>query len=138
MLSITFQPAADAITLVDDGAAALPLHRGKIESWPQEGIPQIEPGYGAKYQTIYPRGNIKGTLVFTDDCSWSPDNAGYAAAAAWHKAMKLLIDSQGTLIVTIATTIYTMAGAYLRQVIPVLINGVQLILRYTFEFTTMT
>lgn len=134
--TVNFTPtgAQKAVLLADETAAPV-AHRGHIESWPMQSVVQSVEGYGAANKTNLPRGNISGQFVFTDDASYN-GNGDYAGAGAAWKAAYALLGQQGDLAVTYGGVAYDMAGAILRAVVPTF-NGVQLILRYTFDVTSI-
>ena len=128
-MKITF----GASTLADDTAS--PKVAALIEQWGGSSIVQTEPLYGAVNQVNFPRGNVRGPVVFTAGCS----SADIPTAVSAFKTAYGLLNTQDTLTVLKgATTLATMANAVLRDVTRVEWQGLWLRIRYTFEITTIT
>jgi hypothetical protein len=134
-MKIVFTPTGGSTATLADHTASPPIN-ALIEQWGGQSAVQTEKRYGQSAEVDFPRGNVGGEFVFTAGCSYSNyDGPIDAFVTAFG-----LLNGQGTLVVTPTPgdTTATMAGAVLRDVHRVLLNGHRLELRYTFKITTIT
>ncbi len=130
-MQIQFTVTPITYTLVNDTAS--PKITGVIESIGGQDILQKEPLYGSASPALFARGNISGHFAFSAGCSF----ASYALAAAALKTAYALIDSQGSCVLNYGGTTLTFPNAILQSVQRVEWQGVRLVLRYTFEITSI-
>lgn len=129
-MKITF----GANTIADDTAS--PRILAKIEQCDAPvAVQEDELAFSAIASQI-PRGNAKGQFICTAACSY----ATRALAVAALVTQNGLKNTQATLSCyePSTTLAFVCANAVLQNVALVLLNGTQLILRYTFKITTIT
>ncbi len=126
-MKVTFAGA----TLADH--TATPRLFGVIESIGGQSVVQSENVYGGANPAKFPRGNISGQFIFTSEGSY----ASKALAAGAFRDSYNLLNTQGNCQLDYGGTILTFANAILHQVQRVKWDGVRLILRYSFEITTI-
>lgn len=104
-----------------------------IEDLGGEAIVQIEPlAFGANpFQET--RNNVAGQFVFTVTRTFASQDLANAYLAAEYAR----IGEQGNLVWSRAAKLFTFTNAVLRAVRPAQIQGVKVIMRYTFNITTL-
>lgn len=120
------------VTLGDDSAKKTIL----VESGPGgQAQVQVAQFFRGANPALYPRGNAQGQFIFTVTQTFATQDL----ANAFIKAEYARIGQQGSLAWGRGeSTTFTMADAVLRAVIPARILGVQVVMRYTFDITTLT
>jgi hypothetical protein len=134
-VKIVFTPIGGSTVTLADHTASPPVN-ALIEQWGGQSVVQTEKRYGQTSEIDFPRGNVGGEFVFTAGCSY----ASYEGPIDAFVTAFGLLNGQGALVVTPTpgSTTATMAGAVLRDVHRVLLNGYRVELRYTFKITTIT
>lgn len=119
-----------AVTLGDDSAKKTIL----VESLGGQSKVQPAEFFRGNNPALYPRGNTAGQFVFTVTQTFATTDL----ASAYIKTEYGRLNQQGSLAWGRAGTTFTFALAVLKNVATAKINGVQIVMRYTLEFTTLT
>ena len=133
-ITLTYGAGPTTATLADIGAA--PQIAAMIEDLGGDAVVQIEDLYAGPNKAKFPRGNVGGQFVFTAACSFATADLALAALLAAYA----LLNIQGALNLKPfpASTGVTFPNAILKSIRRVRLDGVILIVRYTFEITTIT
>lgn len=131
MNKVTFQPASgEAATLAEDAARKTFL----LEGFDMQGQFQEVPLVRSDAPFQKPRQNVAGLMSFTAAFS----HATHDAASTYLFNELARVNQQGTLTWQRDDVTLTMAGATLLGITIAKLDGVLLILRYRFRFTSIT
>jgi hypothetical protein len=117
---------------VDSGATG--MDAPFIERLGGRGLSDIPNMFQAANPLILPLGNVKGQCVFTVETGYSTRGDALEALAAWYA----LLNSAGSLVITVDSTTLTMPGAYFDAFDALKLDGLRYKKRFTFNILTLT